>query len=129
MKIPAEVKYKMNVIGPITKLQRLGELSNKAVDAVNAFNEALEKCEKMDLGISIIYKTSTKKWWQFWKVKIGKSRANALREYTSNPMAKAVVSPSAFMEFFLGLTTEQIELIKAIRDKEMKEKVSKIKQE
>ena len=65
MKIPAEVKYKMNVIGPITKLQRLGELSNKAVDAINAFNEALEKCEKMDLEISIIYKTSTKKWWQF----------------------------------------------------------------
>ena len=61
------------------------------------------------------------------RVEIGKSRANALREYTSNPMAEAVIPPSAFMEYFLGFTAEQIELVNAIRDKEMEEEVSKMK--
>jgi len=62
------------------------------------------------------------------RVEIGKSRANALREYTSNPMAEAVIPPSAFMEFFLGLTTDQIELITQIRDDEMMEEVDKMKE-
>jgi len=61
------------------------------------------------------------------RVEIGKSRANALREYTSNPMAEAVIPPNAFMEFFLGLTVDQVELINQMRDAEMMEEVKKMK--
>lgn len=50
------------------------------------------------------------------RVEIGKGRANALREYTYNPIAEALVPPNAFFEFFLGLTTEQITLIQKMRD-------------
>ena len=46
------------------------------------------------------------------RVEIGKSRANAIREYTTNPMAESVLPPDAFFEFCLGLSTGQIELIK-----------------
>jgi len=48
------------------------------------------------------------------RVEIGKSRANALREYTTNPMAQSVIPPDAFFEFFLGLTTGQIDLVKKL---------------
>lgn len=46
------------------------------------------------------------------RVDIGKSRANAIREYTTNPMAEAVIPPDAFFEFCLGLSQGQIDLIK-----------------
>jgi hypothetical protein len=57
------------------------------------------------------------------RVEIGAKRATAIREYTVNPMAMEVVPPSAFMEVGLGLTTNQIELIKAIRDDEMEDEM------
>ena len=127
MKISAEIKLKLDLKKSISNIQHLEKTANRAMEAVNEFNLALERCKKIDMEISIIHKKSSKKWWQFWKVKIGKSRANTFREYTSNPMAKAVIPPSAFMEFFLGFTAEQIELVNAIRDKEMEEEVSKMK--
>ena len=46
------------------------------------------------------------------RVDIGKSRANAIREYTTNPMAESVIPPDAFFEFCLGLSQGQIDLIK-----------------
>jgi len=46
------------------------------------------------------------------RVEIGKSRANAIREYTTNPMAESVIPPDAFFEFCLGLSQGQIDLIK-----------------
>jgi len=55
------------------------------------------------------------------KVEVGKGRANALREYTYSPMSEAVVPPDAFLEFFLGLTKEQITLIQSMRDKVISE--------
>ena len=67
MKIPAEIEFKMNIIDAVSKMQRLGEAAQKAVNAVDDFNRALENCKRMDLEISIRYITSTKKWWQFWK--------------------------------------------------------------
>jgi len=67
MKIPAEIEFKMNVTDAVSKMQRLGEAAQKAVNAVDDFNRALENCKRMDLEISIRYITSTKKWWQFWK--------------------------------------------------------------
>ena len=53
------------------------------------------------------------------RAEIGKARALALRDYTQNPMAEAVVPPNAFMEFFLGLETDQIELINKMRAAEI----------
>jgi len=67
MKIPAEIEFKMNINDSVTKLQRLGEVAYKAVNAVNDFNRALEECRRMDIEISINYKPSTKKWYQFWR--------------------------------------------------------------
>lgn len=46
------------------------------------------------------------------RVEIGKSRANAIREYTTNPMAESVIPPDAFFEFCLGLSQGQIDLVK-----------------
>ena len=46
------------------------------------------------------------------RVDIGKARANAIREYTTNPLAEAIIPPDAFFEFCLGLSQGQIDLIK-----------------
>jgi hypothetical protein len=62
------------------------------------------------------------------RVEIGKSRANALAEYTRNPMAQAVLTPSAFMESCLGFSQEQIELFSKMRDDEMMEEMEKMKE-
>jgi len=67
MKTPAEVKFRINATEAISKLQRLGEAAQKAINAVDDFNTALEKCQKMDLEISIKYNSNTKKWYQFWR--------------------------------------------------------------
>lgn len=61
------------------------------------------------------------------RVEIGKSRANAIREYTSNPMAMEILPPSAFMEIGLGLTYDQIELVHAIRDSEMETEIRRMR--
>jgi hypothetical protein len=45
------------------------------------------------------------------RVDIGKARANAIREYTTNPNAEAVIPPKAFMEFCLGFSQAQIDLV------------------
>jgi hypothetical protein len=46
------------------------------------------------------------------RVEIGLKRANAIREYTTNPMAQSVITPESFFEYCLGLSTWQIEHIK-----------------
>jgi len=45
------------------------------------------------------------------RVEIGKGRASAIREYTTNPSAIALMPPDAFFELCLGLSTQQIELV------------------
>lgn len=55
------------------------------------------------------------------RVDIGKARATALREYTYSPMAEVVVPPDAFFEFCLGLTPDQITLIRKQRDEMLKQ--------
>jgi len=55
------------------------------------------------------------------RVEVGKSRANALREYTYSPMAQAIVPPNAFNEMFLGFNKDQITLINAMRDEVISE--------
>ena len=52
---------------------------------------------------------------------IGRTRAEALRAYTSTPTAEDVVPPESFYRYFLGLDADQIEQIKLIREASMKE--------
>lgn len=67
------------------------------------------------------------------RVEIGKSRANAIREYTTNPMAESIIPPDAFFEFCLGLSQGQIDLIKkqlsaglSAEQKDLMEEIQKI---
>ena len=48
------------------------------------------------------------------RVDIGKARANAIREYTTNPMAQAVIPPEAFFEYCLGFSQMQIDYTKKL---------------
>ena len=50
------------------------------------------------------------------RVEIGKARALALREYFTSPLASEVVTPKAFLEYFLGLTRDQIDTIVEMTD-------------
>ena len=49
------------------------------------------------------------------RVEIGVKRANAIREYTTNPMAEALVPADLFLEIGLGLSTMQIDYAKKQR--------------
>ena len=73
------------------------------------------------------------------RVEIGKSRANAIREYTYSPIAMELLPIDAFLEFCLGFTSDQIALVSEMRknrdDEELftlptaeEEKLLKVKQ-
>jgi uncharacterized protein len=47
---------------------------------------------------------------------VGQIRAAALKDYVSQPVAEEVVPSEAFFEFFLGLSQDQIDLIKEMRE-------------
>jgi uncharacterized protein len=55
------------------------------------------------------------------KAEIGRIRSTALREYTSQPTAEMILPPDAFMEYFLGLSSAQIELVNEIRSRVISE--------
>lgn len=58
------------------------------------------------------------------KVKIGKDRSEAIRNYTSSIMSESIMSPEAFRELCLGLTDNQIEIMKQMDLSEIeKEKI------
>lgn len=61
------------------------------------------------------------------KARVGAVRATALKDYSSNPQAEAIVPPEAFFEFFLGFDSEQIELIKEQADAAMEEEEKAMK--
>lgn len=58
------------------------------------------------------------------RISIGKDRSTALKEYTANPMAEYIIPPDAFLEFFLGLSDDQIEMIKTQIDAMDKESLA-----
>jgi len=62
------------------------------------------------------------------RVEIGKFRAEALSKYLSNPAAEMVLPPDSFLEYFLGFTDEEIEMIKEARDAAMLEEQRMIKE-
>lgn len=60
------------------------------------------------------------------KAEVGRVRAMAIREYTQNPLAEAIVPPKAFFEYFLGLSDDQIEEISQMTDDEIVEEIREI---
>jgi len=60
------------------------------------------------------------------RVEMGKARANALREYTYNPLAAMVVPPDGFKEFFLGFDRKQIEYMKQLNTDEILEELASV---
>jgi hypothetical protein len=55
------------------------------------------------------------------KADVGRTRATAIREYTANPNAEYIIPPEAFMEFCLGLNTEQRQVIENMITEPMRE--------
>lgn len=55
------------------------------------------------------------------KVEIGKSRSSALKEYASVPEASNILPPSAFLQYGLGLESDDVELIEELREAYVKE--------
>lgn len=54
------------------------------------------------------------------KTEIGKNRATALKDYSTNPEARSIVPIRAFMTYFLGMDDEEIEITLEMLDEEMK---------
>ena len=48
------------------------------------------------------------------RTEIGRNRAMALREYSTNPMSEAVMPPEAFLKYGMGLRDEDVELIEGM---------------
>ena len=63
------------------------------------------------------------------KAEVGRIRASALKEYTSNSMSEIVVPPQAFYQFFLGLGEDEIELIDEMRKAMVKEEEKEIREQ
>lgn len=62
------------------------------------------------------------------RVKVGKDRADAIKSYLNNPIASDIIPPEAFMEFFLGLTPNQIDLIREMAKGENKKEDDSLRQ-
>lgn len=78
--------------------------------------------------------TYTVKWSELFaqsekmRVDIGKARANAIAEYTRNPMAIEIIPPRVFMEKGLGFSEDEIDWVYSVREEEMEEEVEKMKE-
>lgn len=55
------------------------------------------------------------------KSEVGRIKSAALKEYASNPGAGEVIPPEAFMNFFLGLDEDQINLITEMKKQQIAE--------
>ena len=60
------------------------------------------------------------------KVEIGVKRSEALSKYASSPMAEMTIPPDVFLEYFLGLEKDQIELIIEAREAHIKEEQERV---
>ena len=60
------------------------------------------------------------------KAGVGLIRAQAVREYTQNPMAEALVPPKAFYKLFLGLNHEEVQELDDMADDEIMEELREI---
>ena len=55
------------------------------------------------------------------KTEIGKNRATALKDYSTNPEATSIIPAKAFMTYFLGLDDEEVEIITQMSEAEVNE--------
>lgn len=62
------------------------------------------------------------------KAEVGRIRAQALQAYSANPMAESILPPDAFLEFLIGLSTEQIELVKEMLKAQVQEEQRQVEQ-
>lgn len=79
----------------------------------------------------VLPKPSTQKYTIMWsdlfapsekeRAETGKTRAAAVQQFLQNPIAVDLIPRDAFVEFFLGLTKEQIELFNKMNNKEIDE--------
>lgn len=62
------------------------------------------------------------------RVDIGKARANAIREYTYNPLSQEVMPQKAFLELCLGLSSDQIDLVTQMLEDSMNDEETQIEE-
>ena len=60
------------------------------------------------------------------KAEVGHVRAMAVREYTQNPIAEAIIPPKAFYKLFLGLSDDEIRELDSATDEELMEELRAI---
>jgi len=60
------------------------------------------------------------------KAEIGRVRAMAVREYTQNPIAEAIVPPKAFYKLFLGLNEQEVKEMDLMKDEELIEEIHEV---
>lgn len=63
------------------------------------------------------------------KAEVGRIRAGALKEYSSQATAETIVPPEAFMKYFLGLDDEQVTLIGEMLEQAMLEEEQEMARE
>lgn len=60
------------------------------------------------------------------KAEVGRVRAMAVREYTQNPLAEAIIPPKAFYKLFLGLSPDEVKELDKITEDEIMEEMQSI---
>lgn len=63
------------------------------------------------------------------QAEVGRIRAEALQKYTSNAVAEAIVSPTAFMKFMMGLTDDEIDEIQSMMGDPIQEELESRREE
>jgi hypothetical protein len=94
---------------------------------------------KKMIELNILPKPGTEEWSIIWSdlfalseadlIKIGKDRTTALKDYSTNPVAEAIIPPEAFLQYFLGFNDDQIAVIQQLilagsNDSSNKDKIS-----
>ena len=97
---------------------------------VNILRPFVDRC--MEYGVLPMTEDYAVEWSDLFaasekdKADVGHVRAMAVREYTQNPMAEALVPPEAFFRYFLGLSQDQIEGIDTMTSEELLEEMRSI---
>jgi hypothetical protein len=92
------------------------------------------RCQELGILPKLSTKTFQVQWEDLFtlsesdRVKIGRDRASALKDYTSSPLAEAVMSPEDFLEYGLGLTPEQVNIVKMNLGGPISEEMARIAQ-
>jgi hypothetical protein len=121
-----ELSSAQDMVGWFTHIQTRREEHAE----VNILRPFVDRC--MEYGILPMDKEYVVEWSDLFassekdKAEVGRTRAMAIREYTQNPVAEAIVPPKAFFEYFLGLTPDQIEGISNMTNDEMIEELRSI---